>query len=357
MAILGAGAAGNAAAETLRQDGFTGRVVMITQEPRLPYDRPNLSKGYLSGDAGPETLPWRTPEFYRDHDIEVLLGQRVARVEVPLKTLTFADGRTLTYDALLLATGGAPRRLEIPGAQWPNVFTLRSADDADAIIGAALPASRVVVIGTGFIGMEAAAALTKRGLAVTVVGHGAVPLSRQLGPEIGGMLQQAHEEHGVAFRLGRKPVRLEGDGRVQAVVLDDGEALPADLVVVGLGVKPATEILQGVKLNADGSVSTDRQLRVTEGLYAAGDVARFPDWRMVPPSASSTGAWPGSTAASPPTIWRAAGWSLPGYRSSGVSSLISSSSMSGTRSPGMNLSSTVTWRGAIFWASMSRATG
>ena len=279
FAILGAGAAGNAAAETLRQDGFTGRVVMITQEPRLPYDRPNLSKGYLSGDAGPETLPWRTPEFYRDHDIEVLTEHRVARVEVPLKTLTFADGRTLTYDCLLLATGGVPRQLELPGAQWPNVFTLRSADDADAIIEAALPASRVVVIGTGFIGMEAAAALTKRGMAVTVVGHGAVPLMRQLGPEIGGMLKQAHEEHGVTFHLGRKPVRLEGEGRVHAVVLDDGEALPADLVLVGLGVKPATDILQGVKLNADGSLSTNRRLQVTEGLYAAGDVARFPDWR------------------------------------------------------------------------------
>jgi NADPH-dependent 2,4-dienoyl-CoA reductase/sulfur reductase-like enzyme/nitrite reductase/ring-hydroxylating ferredoxin subunit len=279
FAILGAGAAGNAAAETMRQDGFTGRVVMITQEPRLPYDRPNLSKGYLSGDAGPEALPWRTPEFYRDHDIEVMVGQRVARVEAPLKTLTFADGRSLKYDGLLLATGGVPRRLEIPGSQWPNVFTLRSADDADAIIGAALPAARVVVIGAGFIGMEAAAALTKRGLAVTVVGHGPIPLGRQLGPEIGGMLQQAHEEQGVAFRLGRTPVRLEGDGQVKAVVLDDGEALPADLVVVGLGVKPATDILRGVLLNADGSVSTDRRLQVTEGLYAAGDVARFPDWR------------------------------------------------------------------------------
>ncbi len=279
LVILGAGAAGNAAAETLRQDGFSGRVMMITEEARLPYDRPNLSKGYLSGAAGPDALPWRTAEFYRDHDIEVLLGHRVARVEAPRKILTFADGTALTYDGLLLATGGVPRRLELPGAQWPNVFTLRSADDADAIIGAAGPASRVVVIGAGFIGMEAAAALTKRGLGVTVVGSGAIPLGRQLGPEIGGMLKQAQAEQGVAFRLGRKPVRLEGDGRVQAVVLDNGEVLPADLVVVGLGIKPATEILQGVPLNPDGSVSTDRQLRVTDGLYAAGDVARFPDWR------------------------------------------------------------------------------
>jgi NADPH-dependent 2,4-dienoyl-CoA reductase/sulfur reductase-like enzyme/nitrite reductase/ring-hydroxylating ferredoxin subunit len=279
LVILGAGAAGNAAAETLRQDGFGGRVIMITGEMRLPYDRPNLSKGYLSGDAGPEALPWRTAEFYRDHDIEVRLGQRVARVEAPLKTLSFADGATLSYDALLLATGGVARQLEVPGAQWPNVFTLRSADDADAIMGDALPGARAVVIGTGFIGMEAAAALTKRGLTVTVAGRGSIPLLRQLGPEIGGMLMQAQEEKGVGFRLGRTPVRLEGDGRVRAVVLDDGEALAADLVVVGLGIKPATDILQGVTVNVDGSVTTDRRLRVTEGLYAAGDVARFPDWR------------------------------------------------------------------------------
>ena len=172
------------------------------------------------------------------------------------------------------------------------------------------------------------------------------------------MLQQAHEEHGVVFRLGRKPVRLEGDSRAQSVVLDDGETLPADLVVVGLGVKPATDFLQGVKLNADGSVSTDRQLRVAEGLYAAGDVARFPDWRDG--SAIRIEHWRLAEQhgrVPPPTIWRAAGWSLPGYRSSGVSSLISPSSMSGTRRPGMNLSSTVTWRDAIFWPFMSRATG
>ncbi len=279
LVILGAGAAGNAAAETLRQDGFAGRVVMITQEQRLPYDRPNLSKGYLGGEAGPEALPWRTAEFYRDHDIEVWLGHRVAQVKVPLKTLTFADGRALAYDALLLATGGVARSLEIPGGQWPNVFTLRSVEDADAIIGAAGQGSRAVVIGAGFIGMEAAAALTKRGLAVTVVGGSAVPFNRQLGPEIGRMLQQAHEEKGVTFRLGRTPVRLEGDSRARAVVLDDGETLPADLVVAGLGIKPATEVLQGVHLNSDGSISADRQLRVSDGLYAAGDVVRFPDWR------------------------------------------------------------------------------
>jgi NADPH-dependent 2,4-dienoyl-CoA reductase/sulfur reductase-like enzyme/nitrite reductase/ring-hydroxylating ferredoxin subunit len=277
--ILGAGAAGLMAAETLRQDDFKGRIIMLTSDSRLPYDRPNLSKGYLSGEAGPEALPWRTAEFYRDHDIEVLLDHRVTRVEPSRKTVTLADGATLGYDALLLAPGGVPRSLDLPGSQWPNVFTLRSADDADAIIGAAGRASRAVAVGAGFIGMETAAALTKRGLAVTVAGSGTVPLKRQLGREIGGLLQQVHEEKGVAFRLGRKIVRLEGNGRVQAVVLDNGEVLPADLVVVGLGIRPATEMLNGVELNPDGSVSVNRHMQVAEGLYAAGDVARFPDWR------------------------------------------------------------------------------
>jgi NADPH-dependent 2,4-dienoyl-CoA reductase/sulfur reductase-like enzyme/nitrite reductase/ring-hydroxylating ferredoxin subunit len=277
--ILGAGAAGNAAAETLRQDGFQGRILMITGEQHLPYDRPNLSKGYLSGEAGPDALPWRTAEFYQDHDIEVLLGQSVTQVDPRRKTLTFADGNSLAYDALLLATGGLPRQLDLPGEKFPNVLTLRSVNDADAIIGAAKPASRVVVIGAGFIGMEAAASLTKRGLPVTVVGSRPVPLERQLGAEIGKMLQEVHAEHGVAFRLGRTAVRLEGNGRAQAVVLDDSDTLPADLVLVGLGINPATQMLTGVELNPDGSVSVDSHMRVTDGLYAAGDLARFPDWR------------------------------------------------------------------------------
>jgi NADPH-dependent 2,4-dienoyl-CoA reductase/sulfur reductase-like enzyme/nitrite reductase/ring-hydroxylating ferredoxin subunit len=277
--ILGGGAAGLVAAETLRQDDFKGRIVVLTADSRLPYDRPNLSKGYMSGEAGPEALPWRTAEFYRDHDIEVLLRHRVTRVEPALKTVTLADRSILKYDALLLAPGGIPRSLDLPGAQQSNVFTLRSADDADAIIEAAGQASRVVAIGAGFIGMETTAALTKRGLAATVVGSGTVPLERQLGKEIGGLLKQVHEDQGVVFRLGRKVVRLDGNGRVKAVVLDNGEALPADLVVVGLGTRPATEMLTGVELNSDGSVSVNRHMQVTEGLYAAGDVARFPDWR------------------------------------------------------------------------------
>ncbi len=277
--ILGAGAAGNAAAETLRQDGFRGRLVMITGEERLPYDRPNLSKGYLFGAAGPESLPWRPAEFYSDWDIEVLLGRPVVEVDAPGKTIAFADGSRLAYDRLLLATGGVARTLEGPGGGLARVFTLRSADDADAIIAAAGEAQRAVVVGASFIGMEVAASLTKRGLTVTVVAPRALPMERQLGAEIGEMLKAAHEEQGVSFRLGRRVARLEGESRVSGVVLDDGEILPADLVVAGVGVKPATDYVKGVPLNPDGSITVDRHLRAAPDLFAAGDIARFPDWR------------------------------------------------------------------------------
>jgi apoptosis-inducing factor 3 len=277
--ILGAGAAGNMAAQTLREDGFQGRILMITRESRLPYDRPNLSKGYLSGAADADSLPLRGEDFYRDHDIEVLLGREVAQVEAAAKTISFTDGASLAYDALLLATGGAARSLEVQGAQLANVFTLRSAADAEAIIAAAGQATRAVVVGASFIGMETAASLTKRGLQVTVVGPGAIPFTNTLGPEIGAMLIELHQEHGVSFRMGERVARLEGAQRVETVVLDSGKRLAADLVLTGVGIRPATEFLQGVPLNPDGSVSVDRHLRVSEGLYAAGDLARFPDWR------------------------------------------------------------------------------
>ena len=163
LVIVGAGAAGNMAAQTLREDGYEGRLLMITQEKRLPYDRPNLSKGYLAGAAGPDSLPLRSEDFYRSHDIEVLLGKQVAEVDAAAKAVTFADGEVLSYHALLLATGGKARPLEVPGAGLANVFTLRSADDADAIVAAAGSDQRAVVVGASFIGMETAASLTKRG--------------------------------------------------------------------------------------------------------------------------------------------------------------------------------------------------
>jgi NADPH-dependent 2,4-dienoyl-CoA reductase/sulfur reductase-like enzyme/nitrite reductase/ring-hydroxylating ferredoxin subunit len=277
--ILGTGAAGLAAAETLRQDGFQGRVVMISEEERLPYDRPELSKGYLQGANPQENLWLRPREFFPAHDLELVLGKKVTRVDVPAKTLTFADGAAMKYDALLLATGGRARALEVPGSDLANVFTLRSLADSEAILAAAREGARAVIVGGSFIGMETAGSLSARGLKVTVAAPGAVPFARTLGPEIGKMWQQVLAEHGVNFRLGVKVAGLEGQGKVKAVVLANGEKLPADLVIAGVGVKPATEMLQGVPLNPDGSVTVDQYMRVTDELYAAGDIASFPDWR------------------------------------------------------------------------------
>lgn len=277
--ILGGGAAGNAAAQKLRQAGFRGRILLISQESRLPYDRTCLSKGYLAGDMEAASLPLRSETFYREADIELLLGQRVAQVNPSRKTIIFRYGESLTYNSLLLATGGQPRGLDVPGAGLANVFTLRSADDGEQVIQAAARSSRAVVVGTGFIGMETAAALRKRGLTITIVGRGSIPLKQSLGPEIGALLQKIQEEKGVSFKLGRQVVRLEGEARVNGVVLDNGERLPADLVLVGLGIRPATDYLREAPLNPDGSVTVDKYLSVADGLYAAGDIARFPDWR------------------------------------------------------------------------------
>ena len=274
--ILGGGAAGYAAAQTLREDGFQGRVLMITREERTPYDRPNLSKDYLQGHAEPEWMPLRGDEFYEEHDIEVLRGKEVARVNITEKAITFKDGDVLHYDSLLLATGGTPRRLNVPGSNLKNIFILRGFSDADEIIEAAKPPSRVVVIGASFIGMETAASLRARKLAVTVVAPGEVPFEKTLGPEIGGLLRQVHEAQGVEFKLGASAARFEGDGAVKRVVLDSGERIEADLVVVGVGVRPATDFLEGVELQGDGGLVVDRHMRAAEGVYAAGDIAYFP---------------------------------------------------------------------------------
>lgn len=278
--ILGAGAAGTHAAETLRVAGYQGRIVMVTREDRLPYDRTWLSKDYFIGKVSKEQMPLRSAEFYQDHHIEVFLNKQAVRVDALAKTITFADGDLLNYDALLLATGGKPSQLDVPGKDLQNVFTLRSFADTEQILAVARQAERAVVIGSSFIGMEAASGLTQQGLAVTVVSPDSLPFKKILGEEIGQVFQQVHEENGVSFRLGRKVTQFEGNGKVEAVILDDGECLTADLVVVGIGVQPATEFLEGIDLHPeDQSVLVDKYLLATDGLYAAGDIARYPDWR------------------------------------------------------------------------------
>jgi len=279
FAILGAGAAGYAAAQALREEGFRGRVLLITREDRAPYDRPNLSKDYLQGHAEPEWMPLRPEEFYAEHGIELLRNREVTRVDADSKTITFEGGETLAYDALLVATGGTPVRLNIPGSDLKNICLLRSFADADSVIATAARARRAVVVGASFIGMEAAAGLRERGLEVTVVAPSREPFESTLGPEVGAIFRRAHEARGVRFKLGSIVYRFEGVHNVEAVVLDSGERIETDMVLVGAGVRPVTHFLEGVTLDEDGAVVVDSRLRAADGLYAAGDIASFPDPR------------------------------------------------------------------------------
>jgi NADPH-dependent 2,4-dienoyl-CoA reductase/sulfur reductase-like enzyme/nitrite reductase/ring-hydroxylating ferredoxin subunit len=272
--IVGAGAAGAVAAQTLREEGFGGRIIILDQANRVPYDRTLLSKYHLSGQQGSEKNPLQTQSFYREHGIERRTG-KVETLDVARREVRCADGDVIAYDAALVATGGTPVAPDMPGAHLRNVFLLRSIADADAILAQAERSERAVVIGLGFIGMEVAASLRERGLAVTVVGREAAPFQRQLGEEVGQAFVTLHRQHGVEFRLGIGVQALAGEQEVKSVVLESGECLDADLVVLGLGIKPSTDFLKGVALNEDGSATVDRNLRAADGLYAAGDVARY----------------------------------------------------------------------------------
>jgi NADPH-dependent 2,4-dienoyl-CoA reductase/sulfur reductase-like enzyme/nitrite reductase/ring-hydroxylating ferredoxin subunit len=281
--ILGAGAAGYAAAQALRQNGFQGRIVMLSAETDLPYDRPNLNKDYLKGEAKEEWMPLRSEKFFQNRGIELLLGKTVTGVDTKSKNIVFETGENMKYDTLLLATGSLPRRLNVPGETLGNVFTLRSFAESRAIVKACENASRAVIVGASFIGLESAASLGKRGLQVTVVAPEEVPFERIFGRQIGSMLMKFHEENGVVFRLGTSAARFDGESTVKTVVLHDGTRIDADLVLIGIGVKPNTSYLTGLPLETDGGVPADSHFRVADGLYAAGDIACVPDWRTGEP--------------------------------------------------------------------------
>ncbi len=274
MVIVGAGAAGNAAAEMLRRRGYPGRILMIGADPDRPYDRPNLSKDYLAGTAQEEWIPLRAPEYYRDRRIELLLGARASAIDVEERVVRLEDGRRVSYDRLLLATGAEPIRLDPAIHAFPHVFTLRSLADSRAIIAAAGAARNAVVVGSSFIGLEVAAALRKRGLAVAVVSRDTIPFERSLGREVGQFLQEVHEMNGVTFRLGQT---VRAVSRT-AVTLEDATTLPADLVVVGVGVRPAVALAEDAGLAVENGVLVDQYLETSRpGVFAAGDIARWPD--------------------------------------------------------------------------------
>ena len=277
--IIGAGAAGYAAAQTFREEGFRGNLVMITREQHTPYDRPNLSKDYLHGHAEPEWIPLRPDEFFSEHGIQLVLNREVTRVNARAKTITFEGGETMDYDALLVATGGAPVRLNIPGSDLKNICVLRSFADSDSIIETARRSRRAVVVGSSFIGMEAAYSLRERGLEVTVVAPSQEPFETTLGTEVGALFRRLHESHGVRFKLGSIVYRFEGSHNVEAVTLDNGESIEADMVVVGAGVRPVTHFIEGVELDDTGGIVVDSRLRAADGIYAAGDITSFKDPR------------------------------------------------------------------------------
>ena len=274
VVIVGGGAAGNAAAEMLRRHGFEGNITMLSADDALPYDRPNLSKDFLAGTAPEDWIPLRSAEYYEKQQIDVRLGARVTSIDAPGRTLQLADGGRFAFDALLLATGARPVRLDIPGSDLPNMRYLRTLDDSRALITEAKDAKCVAVIGASFIGLETAAALRERGLKVHVIGPQARPLERLLGPELGDMVKAIHEEHGVQFHFGTSAAAIDERG----VTLKNGERIDAELVVAGIGVRPDVELAEQAGLAVDNGILVDAYLQTNApGIFAAGDIARWPD--------------------------------------------------------------------------------
>jgi NADPH-dependent 2,4-dienoyl-CoA reductase/sulfur reductase-like enzyme/nitrite reductase/ring-hydroxylating ferredoxin subunit len=270
IVIIGGGAAGVACAEALRAEGHTGSITIISGEGSDPVDRPNLSKDYLAGSAPEEWVYLRSEEALREHDI-AFIAAPASRIDRDRHVIAVGQGE-VPWDALLVATGCEPIRLPIDGAALPHVKTLRTLADSKAIIAAVTKDMPVVVIGASFIGLEVAASLRARGVGVTVVGPETTPLARVLGDEVGRFVQRLHEGKGVAFKLGRKPASITADH----VVLDDGTKLPAALVVMGVGVKPRTDLAEAAGLRIDRGVVVDGTLRAAPDVWAAGDIARYP---------------------------------------------------------------------------------
>jgi NADPH-dependent 2,4-dienoyl-CoA reductase/sulfur reductase-like enzyme len=274
IVIVGGGGAGFAAAEMLRRRGFDGELTMVSEDKDPPCDRPNLSKDYLAGSAPEEWIPLRPPEYYRTHQITLELGVRAERIDTEARILECANGRRFPFDRLLVATGAEPKRLSIPGAERPHVYTLRSLADSRAIIERARTARRAVVLGASFIGLEVAAALRTRGAEVHVVAQHRHPMEKVLGPKIGDMVRALHEEHGVVFHLEETATEIEE----RTVALAGGRFLEADLVVAGIGVTPLTGLAEQSGLAIDRGVVVDGYLETSvPGIFAAGDVARWPD--------------------------------------------------------------------------------
>jgi nitrite reductase/ring-hydroxylating ferredoxin subunit/thioredoxin reductase len=288
IVILGGGAAGNCAAETLRNEGYAGRIVILSADASAPYDRPNLSKDYLAGNAPEEWIPLRSLEFYREHGIELHLGAHAAAIDPAHREVRLEDGSRHLYDALLIATGAEPVRLDVPGGGLAHVHYLRSLADSRTIIGKADAGRRAVVIGASFIGLEVAASLRARQLEVDVVAPESIPMERVLGREIGALVRKIHEEHGVRFHLGTTAASIDAS----AVTLKTGEKLAADLVVVGIGVRPDLALAETAGLATDRGLTVNEYLETSIPASLQRATSRAGPTRTVESeSGSSTGSW------------------------------------------------------------------
>jgi len=281
IVIIGASLAGATAAETLRAEGWTGQVVLIGSETELPYERPPLSKGVLLGNDQPEVAQLHDRQWYDDNNIELRLGTTATSLNTETRTVTLDDGSDLGYDLLLITTGSRVRKLDVPGADLPGIHYLRTAEESQALTDAYAAKPRVVVVGAGWIGLEAAAAARERGCEVTVIEPQSTALAAVMGEEVGELFAAVHRQHGVDLRFGTGVEEFEGDDKVTGVRTDKGDVIPADLVVVGVGVQPNTELAEAAGIEVasreDGSgIVAGPDLRTSAPeVFAAGDVVRW----------------------------------------------------------------------------------
>jgi 3-phenylpropionate/trans-cinnamate dioxygenase ferredoxin reductase subunit len=280
VVIVGASHAAAQAVDSLRREGHTGRMLLVGDEPQLPYQRPPLSKKYLSGELPPERLWIRPAAFYEQQGCELMLGRRVTAIDRRAGTVALEDGTRLDYGRLLLATGSRARTCEVPGADLPGIHSLRTLGDVDAIRAGIASGRRVVIVGAGYIGLECAASLVKLGLAVTVLEMADRVMSRVVAPEMSEFYAAEHRAHGVDVRLGQRVLAFEGSGRVAAVACDGGVRYPADLVIVGIGIVPNVELAAEAGIECDNGIAVDRHCRTSDPrVYAIGDCASHPSPR------------------------------------------------------------------------------
>ena len=274
--IVGGGNSAFFAAKSLRENGYKGKITILSRESHLPYDRIKCSKGFPEGGLDARDIYLKEESFYEDYAIDIKLNHKVSGVNTNTKTVTSTSGIEIPYDKVLIATGGKVRKLTVPGSNLKNVQTIRSVENTKTIINAAADAKKVAVVGSSFIGMESAAALSKKGLEVHVIGPEELPFASKWGRRVGKAIKALHESNGVTFHGGTMVKEIRGKGKVDSIELENGEVLPVDLVIVGIGVDPATDFIEDLTVEKDDSISTDEFLAVDPDIYVSGDIATFP---------------------------------------------------------------------------------